>query len=429
MLKRMEGAGSFRRSRSLPRPIAASLLLIVGIAACEEPVPSISGEEPFMVSDSLGITLADNFVQEWTLEEEPRLGDPPALRIGEEGSGVDLWGIHDVVGLDDGGFLIGMNVGREVLLVDSLGQVSGRVQATGEGPGEFRRLRDLAVRPRGGFGGYDAQLQRVVMFDEGGQVDRSVTIDARGGPLQRRLIGFLGDDAMLFGEEQAPEPAARSGSVVVDGDLVVYSPDGQPRDTLMSLPFREYHRFTGREAGAAALPSEMHLPLASRAFVRVHDGRIYVAHGSAYEIRVMDPSGALEMLIRYRGSLRPFDSAHREDMMHRMGQNIPNAVRAEWDRRMEALPWPTFFPAIEALEIGGDGRVWVCGHRQADMGTHDEDPLLCRWSVFESDGRMLGSVFSGSWDVADITGEVVLKRSQGEMGQEVVEAFTLGRNP
>lgn len=49
--------------------------------------------------------------------------------------------------------------------------------------------------------------------------------------------------------------------------------------------------------------------------------------------------------------------------------------------------------------------------------------------MFESDGRILGSVFSGSWDVVDITGELVLKRSEGEMGQEVVEAFPLVRPP
>lgn len=96
---------------------------------------------------------------------------------------------------------------------------------------------------------------------------------------------------------------------------------------------------------------------------------------------------------------------------------------------MDVLPWPEVFPAIEAMEIDGRGRIWVCGHRQADVDTHDGDPLLCRWTVFEPDGRMQGSVFSGSWDVADITGEVIIKRSQGEMGQEVIETFNLERNP
>lgn len=314
-----EDPGPSRRCRFPPRSLVFLPLLILSVTACEESAPSNLVNEPFVVSDSLGVTLADNFVQEWELDDELRLGAIPKMRIGAEGSGLELWGVQDVVGTEEGGFLIGMSAGQEILLLDTVGEEVGRVEATGEGPGEFLRLRDLVVRPRGGFAGYDPQLQRVVIFDDDGQVDRSVTIHAGGGAAQRSLLGFLEGEPMLFGEERAPEPDREAGPVVVKGDLVVYSPDGHPGDTLMTLPFQEYHRFNGQEATSGTLPAEMRLPLASRAFVRVHDEKVYVAHGDAYEVQVMDASGSMETLIRYRGARRSFDSAHRESIIHRMG--------------------------------------------------------------------------------------------------------------
>ncbi len=83
------------------------------------------------------------------------------------------------------------------------------------------------------------------------------------------------------------------------------------------------------------------------------------------------------------------------------------------------MPIPRTFPAFSDLEVDATGHVWVGEYRRPG----DERP---RWSVFDSEGRLLGSVGTPpGLTIFEIGGDYVLGRSTDEFDVEHVRVHQL----
>ena len=105
---------------------------------------------------------------------EPRDGDDTGV----------LGGVTEVAEGDNGRLYVLDQRGEKVVIFRLNGEVEGSIRLRqGEGPGEFRIPRDLAITPDGDIAILDANLSRVVVFTVTGDVKRTVAIRA-AAPLQ-----------------------------------------------------------------------------------------------------------------------------------------------------------------------------------------------------------------------------------------------------
>src|SRR5690606_33239381 len=115
--------------------------------------------------------------------------------------------------------------------------------------------------------------------------------------------------------------------------------------------------------------------------------RLFVGFTERYEIGVYSADGALRMLVRKMVEPLPVTP---EDVQEYERMTLEGASDAHWRQRMEeklaAVEYPSHHPAFSAALVDAAGSLWVMEYAR----NRDEGPP--RWSIFEPQGRWLGTV-------------------------------------
>lgn len=160
-------------------------------------------------------------------------------------------------------------------------------------------------------------------------------------------------------------------------------------------------------------------------FETATDGNI-VAFGNTqrFDIRVLDPSGAVVRIIRREEGRRPASDHQRDVWVSGQLSDIADDGTERWRRRRglyEDIPFPDTLPAFEALSLQHGGRLWV-------KETSLDNPALTAWSwsVFDSDGRPLGAVeLPAGFQPLEIGTDYVLGLWEDDLGVEYVQLYDL----
>ena len=383
-----------------------AVVTAIGIMACE------SGGGPggldIQLRDSAGIRIVENARPPDGSRLGWRVGPEPSLSIGvmEGDEPHMLFAVRDATRLTDGRIVVANGGSAELRFFDSTGSHLGTRGGRGEGPGEFRELGNVAPWPGDSLAAWFAPGWRISVFDGDGNYGRTFGINDGTRPWRFRPDSPTRDG--LFLAVLAPE----------DADTLVLElrdDEGGVRSSLGTHPGSEpylMHEGTNREM------------LYWKVFGRepvwgVWGDLVAVGVSSRYEIKTLEADGSVARIVRREHRPRAVTSAEVD--AHIEGRRFFNEANR---REYRSVPVAEHFPAFTSIMSDAVDHLWV---REYDLpGEERATPL---WTVFDSEGRVLGFVETpADLVIYEVGADYILGKLVSELGVESVQVWPLERS-
>lgn len=431
------GTGSTRpAARRVRRFLAVAPLVLNGCAPDATPPAPI-------VRDSAGIEVVDNPQPVWTGETAWRIDPDPVLEIGVMDGRPEylLSNVEAALMLADGRIAVADRGSSQVRFYDRTGRYVGSFGREGDGPGEFRYIRDLGRCGGDSLFVFDLQFDATVLTPTL-EYARKVWPFNPVQPTRRpyalacapnghfAAIGWgRRDGPPPLGFHRAEAPAwVLAPAWLADGKAAVAEADGGPRpragavDTFPGgLGVRaELGSFLSSERIGHRNGSGPH-PFGRASSLAVDETGLYIGTGESGEVLRYSLNGELQRIVRWPAGdlgIRPEDlEVYRQEQLADVAAEDRPAV----ERTLREMPLPEAFPAYVRLELDPDGNLWIEGLRRP--GT-----VQRRWTVIGRDGAWLGSVVSPTdLVITDIGRNEILGVARDGLGVERVRLVRLHR--
>lgn len=391
------------------RVLVAAVPVVAAFAACGPE----SWPEPAIVTDSAGVRIvtSDPAGSDATCS----ISEEPVLVIGADEEDESQWfsSIRGMGRLSDGSVVAIDRSSAEVRIYDETGRHLRSMGQYGEGPGEFSNPFILWVTAGDTLWVGDYFPWRYNVFTADGDFVRQVNLTS----------GFVnnpdGGGVLDNGYSVNPRSQRANRADFTDPDTLIVEvndPGGQLVGTIDRMP--------GRLRGSVSEAPNLGLFPLFQSFPEVDAGgsTVVLAHGRDTEIRVLDDEFNLRTIIRWYEPGRdvtPADvRAWREDYIESRTQ----PASRDWSVFDDATisgerPAADLFPAISAVMIGRDGRIWV---RQYDRPREDRG-----WLAFGSDGKFFCHMSQPPGDMREFGADYVLLLSETELGIPTVHMHRL----
>lgn len=319
-----------------------------------------------------------------------------------------------------------------VVKVGPDGELVGEMGRSGGGPGEFSAPLALAVTRTGEVRVYDLGRQGFTVFNPDGSFDSTARIRGAdfflptGGlmtlPDGRMVDGGAGGNAMMvvgdIGDPAAPRPV----HLLTPGDREVGLDEAfQGWNPLSAIGADPEESLSAGGFHVSAPPLRAFDP---GLFVGVlTDGRLAVSDSSAYAVKLLEPGGSVERILRRPFSPRPVTRRDQSDERERQlneiaareesggtrahayssdgssgsiavgGGQVSDLLRA----RVESMGFGREVPVIAGLVVDWADRIWVerTGDRVGEKGPID---------ILSPTGEYLGSLAPGELSIPDAFG-------------------------
>lgn len=279
----------------------------------------------------------------------------------------------------------------KVYVYSSDGRLLRTLFREGDGPGEVRRPRSLALLGDGTVGVIQEFPGRMVRVDRLNNPAPSIAIMSEAGQGAATLDGcFAGGPTLVFSGVRLQQ--AVQGVEERDQFLSIYSSAGKELARLVSArTARDYNRF--------AFVEKSEMPAFYWANYVGPDGRVYTApRRDEYAIEVYSPQGKLERVIsRDYEHLKRSDAAQRR--LHGLIDSIFRRVPFEYTIEIEKDEYD-ILAMQQGIRVRGDGSIWVLPGR----GAYDQpDGVMMTFDVFDPEGHFQRQVairgaHDGVWD-------------------------------
>ncbi|MHB1222617.1 MAG: hypothetical protein ACYC2G_01015 [Gemmatimonadaceae bacterium] len=394
---------------SLMAVLAASLVL----AGCGGDADDADLETAAAVRDSAGVRIVESARPRWTERTALAVAAEPLVSIGEMDGPPEyqLYRVRGATRLGDGSLAVFDGGSQELRFYDPAGEFVRRVGGKGGGPGEYQQVAWMRRLPGDSLMLYDVQAQRITVLAPDGALARSVNLAAAappppaptpaganerrvqiGGMGRYQVIGPMPDGSLLARAGGQPRISDPGSAVTRDSiALVRLTADGALRDSLGIFAGDERQLSTagnsGRRMVVVASP-----PFGRSSRVAMDDDGFWFGSSDRYELTHHSADGRTERIIR-----RPVEplavtpavtAAAREVELNRV-TDAPAEAR-DMLRQMTTEKWdratiPATMPAHGELLTDDAGRLWVAE-------TTVPDDTIPRWTAFDADGRMLGTI-------------------------------------
>ncbi len=422
----------YRRSR---RCLSVVLPPVLGVCACEHPPPAglTSG---LTIRDSADIRIVENrapvwdSADFWTVEAEPEFvigGSSDILRSVDDASHL-LWRITSVASLSDGRVVMLSQGGdHRVLVFERSGALSESFGREGRGPGEFSAPQHLQVLPGDTIAVWDYMFDAVSYFDPSGTLLRERPID----------LGAV----FAATRTSTQDPPETVHLPLPDGSFLVvvrHSNFEMPSEgEIYRIPVAylriesdytvdHFGWWEGMEFLHLAPPAWIPIvPFPARSIVAAGGSplSVYVTngdHGDRYEVHQFSESGGLRRIFRRPVEPIPITRRELEEWIAFHKASIPQSQLVSegwraWEVAMSALPPRGFQPSVTDLLVDREGYLWV----------HDG---ASEWSVFDPDGRWLGTLGIPQGSIEWIGKDLILGVQRDlDSGVEAVVGYRLNR--
>lgn len=419
--------------------VTALCLLPLGVAACAEGKASASAA---VLRDSAGIAIAESSAPAWSETDALALGAEPAVVIGREDDADYQFGrIADATRLSDGRIAVFDGMANELRFFDARGQFVARTGGSGGGPGEYKSVSWMRRLAGDSLMLHDQGAQRITVLAPDGTVARSISLAAaapaakpaggeKGAPRVTmlglglyRVIAPFADGTLLARVGTSPRLDATSRDSVV---YVRLAADGTLRDTVGT--------FVGDEMQARRSGSGDNVmiaigppPFGKRSRVAVDGDGFWFGSADRYELARYTADGRLVRLVRRAVEPLPVTPEDAEAQKQKELDGTMTGISPEMAarfRRMTEEQWanatlPPTFPAHGDLQVDAAGRLWV----QETTRPSETTP---RWSAFDADGRLLGTIaMPESFRVLEFGRDYVLGVQRDENDVEQIRLYTL----
>lgn len=364
-----------------------------------------------------------------TVSRAPLWGDAPRWRvaaepsvvIGEAFGPVELHDVSDALRLPDGRIVVANDGSKELLAFSAAGEPLWAVGREGQGPKEFGRVMDLALRGDEILV-WDTRNVRLARLSFDGEILGTTTFaHPEGSAASRyRLAGVLTDSTVLLHRYWFAIPAPGPAGAVFEGSPnLIYGMDGRIVESF-GISGVEQYRDTG-QLGPTLLWHR-------RTRHGVHGGRLYTGDGATWEVDVYGAGGELEGVVRLEREREPVSDAEREAFIERMiaslPEDFPAHARQEGIARLRASKVPDRKPAYGDIVVDRLGHVWLQEYRHLREYAL---PGPRRWTVLDPSGRWLGDLVLPDIEVRDIGPDWVLGWRLDPVGVEQVVLHRLDR--
>ena len=425
----------------------ATVAVAIAVTACDR-IPrdgSDSADMPgFTAWDSAGVEIVENHAPQyaegrfWTIDPEPEfvLGGSEDLGVLANDSSQLIWEVVGLARLEDGRVAVLSSEGRQLLLFEPSGKLSGTIGRAGRGPGEFTRPEHLQYLPPDTLVVWDYHMTSIDYFDTAGKLLKERSVDH--GRLREMVHGASGESLRL------PLP---DGSFVVSVLARELNPESLesrcPPGRILMPPIGP----TGVEPGPYV---ERTWP--ASAYTRVDSAysaqwlgcsgtiaaggdplSVYVEGKDGSEIHQFTLEGVLLRIIRRTTDPVPITDRARAATDDRIAR--------EFEARDLPPPppgWPhagaDTYAWIAGLMVDTKGYLWVQEWSASEKGIPDQ------WSVLSPEGRWLGVVAVPvdpgpmdptrcSWSSSCwMDRDYLLTLRVDELGIERVEAYRIRRD-
>ena len=358
--------------------------LVLAIPACT-PGPD-AGDRPAtaVVRDSAGIEIVEVSGAAWP-GAPWNLSTTPTLDLGQM-DGPEATQFFRVASLDrfSDGRIVVANAGTlEIRVFDATGGHLWSVGGAGEGPGEFQSMFGARVWEDTIFA-HDFIAGRVTVFDDTGALVRTVPLDRSDGRPQD--IWPVGDGYLALRLDFADRENVGDGYQRRVARYRRYGPDGSVGSVIDELPGQEMLLRTMSAGGDGVTMSSTSPPFAQQQQQTVLENRLIAGITDRFEVRVYDPSGGLERLIRDPGRQAPLTDAEWErGLVERLDDADTPEIRRNIAEIMAMAPRPAMRPAFGRFIADPAGFVWVARYRPAE-----DAPVP--YLVIDPGGAILGDV-------------------------------------
>jgi hypothetical protein len=373
---------------------------------------------PPVVRDSVGITIVENLGPAWTRTSRWRLAGSPSMSLGEPAD--PNYAFSRVVGaarLQNGSIVVANGGTQELRWYDRAGSFQ-----TSVGGGTFTNIEWIGQFESNTIVVFDFGNLRLSSFGLDGELketgDLVVTFQASPSSVK----GIFSDSAVLaIRDVRSWAPVMiRSGDVrdgLVRGPAAAFRYDinGNFINSLGSYQGAE-RIFTRGRTNIVRVTSR---PFGRNAVFAVSGDRYYVGMQDRFEIEVHNPHGDLSAILRLaRESVPVTDADVNRYKLSRLA-GVHERERADRQNQLDALPFPETMPAYGAIITDSEGNLWVPDYRP-----FGDEPV--RWTVFDSQNRMLGTVeTSQDLTVQEIGSDYVVGTYTDEDDQVSVRLYEL----
>ena len=392
---------------------AVTTVAISAVVACQDDSP---GGSVTRMQRSTDVSIVDNARPGNGTRLGWQVGSEPSVSIGKlEGEDAHmLFAATDATRLSDGRIVV-VNVGSELRVFDGAGIPADTWGGRGDGPGEFRTpVSQIARLPDDSVIVWSPQFPFLSVFDPTGDPARQVQVLKR--------------------QPDRPGDAVVPVAVLRDGSILAGPVLGFERGDSVVVELRDATgAFTSSLGTHPGL--ERHLDAETRTIYGVIFGRslmmepwgnrIVVSPTNRYEIKVFAQDGSLAQVIRRDHVMREPSAAHVEGFIEaRISQLADQEAQERRRSGYESVPVGRYLPAFGTVIADALDYLWV-----EEYEPPGEELLGVLWSVFDTDGQVLGFVETPErLEVYEIGEHYVLGRIVDELGVEYIQVWPLERS-
>lgn len=389
-----------------------SLLLLVACGGENPRAPVAS------VRDSAGVMIVENSGDGavWEGGQAWAVADEPILDIGtlEGEEPYQLFQVSGAVRLPDGRIVVANSGTSELRFFDRSGRYAMSVGRKGSGPGEFEGLGTVGVIGDS-IAAFDWNLRRISTFALDGTFLRSAQLQFPSG--SPRPIGMFADGRWLCATNMVFAPAEMSTVRRDTSAYYVFGADGALVDSLFAFPSWEFF-IKGSERFAMARS----LPFGRGPAAATSGDGFWAGLTDRYELKRYASDGRLEVVMRRQHASKLVTDADIEAYKADALERIDNDnFRRQTEQLFQEMPIPSTMPAFAGIIVDELGDLWVADYTAPGAATRS-------WTVFDADGRMLGSFdLPGDLNVYQIGDDFILGLWRDELDVQHVRVYRLFR--
>ena len=368
-----------------------------------------------MVTDSAGVEIITSTKPAWPGDGGWTLAASPSLVIGDTAGSPneEFTHIRRVFTLP-GGLIAAVNQSRppQIRIFDAAGQWVRSVGDAGGGPGEFRFIWDAWLAPPDTLVTFDAGLSRITVFGPDGDVRDMITFEQAGSAGLSAIPWDRFADGTFIMRRNRFVPEGTSGSGRSRAPVLRVNAHGQVVDTLGTFPDMDYITMP---SGAPNM-----LRYGGISVQTVIGDRYYRGMGDDFTIDEYDATGRHLRSLRRNFEPRPVT----DDLLDRIRalelDTVAEGRREFLERDWAERPHAATFRAYDANWIAdAAGNLWVPA-----FVTPFEDTT--EWTVFDTDGRWLGTVaMPSAFRPEEIGTDYVLGVWKDEFDVETIRRYSL----
>lgn len=387
--------------------------IMLALAACaDNPDDSPAREPANQLWDSASVPIIENPRPPEGSRLDWRVGPGPTVSIGAlDGEDAYLFqSAPDALRLSDGRIVVVESGSAELRVFDGTSGIHlATWGGTGEGPGEFRDLRNVHPLAGDSIIGWGFPPVLTVLDSDGDYVRSFQPATRDAGYVGRRML--------------SPTAALDDGSILAS---VLQESD----DTVVAVVWDSEGRMRG--------PLGAHLANARRVWTSEFWHReifgwnlklatwadlVIVTPSDRYEIRAFEPDGTLARIVRMEHARRSPTAAHVEAFIEARVSEASVSRREQVRRHHGAAPVAEYFPAFSSVLSDRLGHLWV---EEFDVPGDGQDAVL--WTVFDPEGHVLGLVETPQGlQIYEIGEDYLLGSMEDELGLDYIQLWALNR--